>query len=82
MNKPLKRDRTPGWVVGYAVYLCLLGLRRASRAVSLFLPRSREYMWRWIHRFRSLSGAFYAGRARTAIVDEGTVNLRGLEAWI
>ena len=34
------------------------------------------------HRFGSLSEAFYTGEARTAVVDEGTVNLKGIEAWI
>ncbi|MEM3693878.1 MAG: hypothetical protein QXI39_07665 [Candidatus Bathyarchaeia archaeon] len=33
-------------------------------------------------RFGSLSEAFYLGRAGTAVVDERTVNLGGLEAWI
>ncbi|MEM2210329.1 MAG: hypothetical protein QXK35_00770 [Nitrososphaerales archaeon] len=36
----------------------------------------------WVHRFGSLSEAFHLGRAKTAIVDERTVIIRGVEAWI
>ncbi|MEM3693213.1 MAG: hypothetical protein QXI39_04240 [Candidatus Bathyarchaeia archaeon] len=72
MNKPFERDRTPRQIVAYAIYLYLSGLslRKDSKAISLFLPRSHESVWRWVHRFRSLSEAFYLGRAGTAVVDE------------
>jgi len=35
----------------------------------------------WRHRFRSLSKTFYVGRAKTAVVDERSVNIKGMEAW-
>jgi len=36
----------------------------------------------WVHRFGSLSEAFYVGSAKTAVVDERTVIIKGEEAWI
>jgi transposase-like protein len=36
----------------------------------------------WIHRFGSLSEAFYVGKAKVAVVDERTVIIKGEEAWI
>lgn len=84
MGRPFERDRTPRQIVGYALYLYLSGLsfRRDSRAISIFLPRSHESIWRWAHRFGSLSEALYMRRAKTAVVDERAVNLKGVEAWI
>jgi len=36
----------------------------------------------WVHRFGSLSEAFYVGKAKVAVVDERTVIINGEEAWI
>ena len=82
--KPFIRDRTPIWIVAYAVYLYLSGLslRRVSRALSFFIVRSHQSIWRWVHRFGGLSRAFHVGGARTAIVDERSIDVKGLEAWV
>lgn len=84
MGKPFERDRTPVWVVGYALYLYLSGLsfRKGSRAVGFFLPRSHESIWRWLHHFGGLGEAFNPGLAKTAVVDERSLNVKGLEAWM
>jgi len=78
------RDRAPIWIVAYATYLYLSGLsfRRVSRALSIFIVRSHQSIWRWVHRFGALSRGFYIGRAKTAIVDERSININGLEAWV
>jgi transposase-like protein len=83
-GKPFERDRTPAWIVGYALYLYLSGLsfRKDARAVGFFLPRSHESIWRWLHRFGGLSEAFNPGLAKTAVVDECSLNVKGLEAWM
>ena len=83
-EKPFERIRTPLWIVGYALYLYLSGLslRKDSRAISFFLPRSHQSIWRWLHRFGSLSEVFHVGRAKIAVVDERSVNIKGIEAWI
>ena len=75
------RDRAPIWIVAYATYLYLscLSFRRVSRALSFFIVRSHQSTWRWVHKFGALSRGFYIGRARTAIVDEGPININGLE---
>jgi phosphatidylserine/phosphatidylglycerophosphate/cardiolipin synthase-like enzyme len=36
----------------------------------------------WVHRFGSLSEAFYVGKAKVVVVDERTVIIKGEEAWI
>jgi len=59
-----------------------LSLRKDSRAISFFYPRSHQSIWRWLHRFGSLSEAFYVGKAKVAVVDERTVIIKGEEAWI
>jgi transposase-like protein len=61
--KPFKRDRTPLAIVAYALYLYLSGLslRKDSRAISFLYPRSHQSIWRWLHRFGSLSEAFHYG---------------------
>ena len=84
IGRPFERYRTPLWIVGYALYLYLSGLslRKDSRAVSFFLPRSHQSIWRWLHRFGSLLEAFHVGRAKMAVVDERPVNVKGVEAWI
>jgi len=84
VGKPFERIRTPLWVVGYAIYLYLSGLslRKDSRAISFFLPRSHQSIWRWLHRFGSLSEVFHVGRAKIAVVDERSLNINGFEAWI
>jgi len=81
-NELFKRERTPLGIVAYSVYLYLSGLSswKVSRALSPFLKRSNRSIMNWVHRFGSLSKAFHLGRAKTAIVDERTVNLGGLEA--
>jgi transposase-like protein len=83
-SKRFERDRTPLAIVAYALYLYLSGLslRKDSRAISLFLLRSHQSIWRWLHRFGSLSEALYVGKAKVAVVDERTVIINGEEARI
>jgi len=79
-NELFKRERTPLGIVAYSVYLSGLSCWKVFRALSPFLKRSNRSIMNWVHRFGSLSKAFHLGRAKTAIVDERTVNLGGLEA--
>jgi len=83
-NRFFERERTPLWLVAYAVYLYCVGLsfRQTAQAVSLFLIRSHEAVWLWYHRFGSLGDAFHMGYAKTAVVDERYVNVKGAGAWI
>jgi len=79
-----ERERTLLWVVGYSVYLYFSGhsLRTVSRDISIFVDRSHQAIWEWVHRFGALADAFHPGRARTAVVDERSLNVKGLEAWL
>ena len=83
-NDFFERERTPLWLVAYAVYLYCVGLsfRQVARAVSVFAARSHEAVWFWYHRFGSLADAFHIGYAKTAVVDERYVNVKGLGAWM
>lgn len=83
-NELFKRERTPLWIVGYSVYLYFSGhsLRTVSRDLFLFVDRSHQAVWEWVHRYGALADAFHRGMAKTAVVDERSVNVRGLEAWL
>lgn len=72
------------WIVCYAVYLYLSGhcFRKASKALTIFIGKIHQFIWRRVHRFRSLSKAFYVGRAGTAVIDVRSINVKGLEAWL
>jgi hypothetical protein len=82
IGKRFEMDRAPLAIVAYALYLYLSGLslRKGSRAISFFYPRSHQSIWRWLHRFGSLSEALYVGKVKVAVVDERTVIINGEEA--
>jgi transposase-like protein len=46
------------------------------------MARSHEAVWLWYHRFAGLADVLHIGYAKTAVVDERYVNVKGFGAWI
>ena len=84
MFRPIERERTPLWVMLYAVYMYFQGLslRAVSACLEDLCPRSHVSVWRWVQRFSHLNACFTVGLVQCFMVDETWIKVGGQEAWL
>ncbi|MEM2896893.1 MAG: DDE-type integrase/transposase/recombinase [Candidatus Bathyarchaeia archaeon] len=84
MNGLTIRERTPIWLMIYSVYLyfCSTSLRKASKALEIWIKRSHTAIWNWVQRLSSLADRFKPGGVECVLIDETQIKIGDKEAWV
>ncbi|MEM2902316.1 MAG: hypothetical protein QXO32_06270 [Candidatus Bathyarchaeia archaeon] len=82
--KLIVREGTPMWLMLYGVYVhvCLTSLRRASKALELWLEQSHVALWLWVQKLAGVADRFKVEGVACILIDEAGVQVGGCKAWV